>query len=74
MLIIFITHQVVRTFCTIVMGYSIDSKAEPNGRITDQYVIWTIVLVDNEPIKTEIIAEVRLELDSPRYLEWSPVP
>lgn len=33
-----------------------------------------LVTVDNTPIKTEIIAEVRFELDPPRYLEWSPVP
>lgn len=33
-----------------------------------------LVTVDNTPIKTEIIAEVRFELDPPRYPEWSPVP
>jgi hypothetical protein len=40
---------------------------------TDQYGIRMIVTVDNEPIKVEIIAEARVQLDSPRYPEWSPV-
>ncbi|MEM9510497.1 MAG: hypothetical protein AAGA16_22905, partial [Cyanobacteria bacterium P01_E01_bin.35] len=41
---------------------------------TDQYGIRMLVRVDNVPIKTEIIAEVRFKLDSPRYPQWSPVP
>ena len=41
---------------------------------TDQYGIRMLVMVDDVPIKTEIIAEVRFELDPPRYPEWSPVP
>lgn len=40
---------------------------------TDQYGIRMIVLIDDIPIKTEIIAEVRFELDPPRYPQWSPV-
>ncbi|MBW4575808.1 MAG: nucleotidyl transferase AbiEii/AbiGii toxin family protein [Aphanothece sp. CMT-3BRIN-NPC111] len=40
---------------------------------TDQYGIRMLVIVDGLPIKTEIIAEARFELDSPRYPEWSPV-
>lgn len=50
------------------------SRIQIGRGTTDQYGIRMIVLVDNEPIKTEIIAEARFELDSPRYLEWSPVP
>ncbi|MBD2597151.1 nucleotidyl transferase AbiEii/AbiGii toxin family protein [Nostoc spongiaeforme FACHB-130] len=41
---------------------------------TDQYGIRMIVIVDNLPIKTEIIAESRFQPDPPRYTEWSPVP
>lgn len=41
---------------------------------TDQYGIRMIVIVDNLPIKTEIIAELRFQPDPPRYTEWSPVP
>jgi hypothetical protein len=33
-----------------------------------------IVCVNDEFIKTEIIAESRFELDPPRYPKWSPVP
>jgi Nucleotidyl transferase AbiEii toxin, Type IV TA system len=41
---------------------------------TDQYGIRMLIDVDGIHIKTEIIAEVRFELDPPRYPEWSPVP
>lgn len=40
---------------------------------TDQYGIRMIIDVDGVPIKTEIIAEVRFDLDPPRYPDWSPV-
>lgn len=50
------------------------SRIQIGRGTTDQYGIRMIVFVDNEPVKTEIIAEVRFELDSPRYPEWSPVP
>jgi Nucleotidyl transferase AbiEii toxin, Type IV TA system len=40
---------------------------------TDQYAIRMLVKVDDELIKTEIIAESRFELDPPRYPTWSPV-
>ncbi len=49
------------------------SKIKIGRGTTDQYGIRMVVLVDDEPIKTEIIAEVRFELDSPRYPKWSPV-
>ncbi len=49
------------------------SKIKIGRGTTDQYGICMVVLVDDEPIKTEIIAEVRFELDSPRYPKWSPV-
>lgn len=41
---------------------------------TDQYGIRLSVDIDGVPIKTEIIAEPRFELDPPRYPKWSPVP
>lgn len=41
---------------------------------TDQYAIRMIVLVDDVPIKMEIIAEARFQLDPPRYPDWSSVP
>jgi Nucleotidyl transferase AbiEii toxin, Type IV TA system len=41
---------------------------------TNQYAIRMVVNVDEVPIKTEIIAESRFQLDAPRYPEWSPVP
>lgn len=40
---------------------------------TNQYGIRMLITVDNVPIKVEIIAEGNLELDPPRYPEWSPV-
>ncbi len=33
-----------------------------------------LVTVDNTPIKIEIIAEVRFELDPPRYPAWTSLP
>jgi hypothetical protein len=41
---------------------------------TDQYGIRMVVYVEDIPIKTEIIAENRFQLDTPRYPNWSPVP
>ncbi len=41
---------------------------------TDQYGIRMLVTIDNIPIKTEIIAEVRFQLDPPIYPEWCSVP
>ena len=49
------------------------SKIKIGRGTTDQYGIRMVVLIDDEPIKTEIIAEGRFELDLPRYPEWSPV-
>jgi hypothetical protein len=44
------------------------------GRGTaNQYGIRMIATVDDMPIKVEIIAEARFELEPPRYPEWSPV-
>jgi hypothetical protein len=39
----------------------------------DRYGIRMAIIVDGIPIKTEIIAESRFELDSPRQPSWSPV-
>ncbi len=50
------------------------SKIQIGRSTTDQYGIRIIVYVNDIPIKTEIIAETRFQLDPPRYPEWSPVP
>lgn len=50
------------------------SKIELGRTTTDQYGIRMVVYVDNIPIKTEIIAENRFQLDPPLYPNWSPVP
>lgn len=50
------------------------SRIQIGRGTTDQYAIRMTVIVDNVAIKTEIIAEVRFELDPPRYPDWSPVP
>lgn len=50
------------------------SRIEVGRSTTDQYAIRMLVMVDGEPIKTEIIAEPRFEVDPPRYPDWSPVP
>jgi Nucleotidyl transferase AbiEii toxin, Type IV TA system len=39
----------------------------------DQYGIRMAIVVDGIPIKTEIIAEARFEMDAPRQPSWSPV-
>ena len=39
----------------------------------DQYGIRMAIVIDLIPIKTEIIAEARFELDLPRQPSWSPV-
>ncbi len=52
---------------------------QPNSELkidrftTDQYGIRMSILVDDIPIKTEIIAEARFTLDAPRKPSWSPV-
>lgn len=59
-------------------GYEIlfdDTSQIKIGRsTTDQYGIRMIVSVDDMPIKIEIVAETRFQLDLPRYTEWSSVP
>ena len=50
------------------------NKIQIGRSSTDQYGIRMVVLIDDIPIKTEIIAEARFQLDSPRYPSWSPVP
>jgi hypothetical protein len=49
------------------------SRIQIGRNTTDQYGIRMIVLVDGLPVKTEIIAEARFELDPPRVPKWSPV-
>ncbi|MEA5599251.1 nucleotidyl transferase AbiEii/AbiGii toxin family protein [Rivularia sp. UHCC 0363] len=50
------------------------SKIKIGRSTTDQYGIRMIVGVDDMPIKLEIVAETRFQLDLPRYTEWSSVP
>jgi Nucleotidyl transferase AbiEii toxin, Type IV TA system len=51
-----------------------DNSALEIERFTaDQYGIRMAIVIDGIPIKTEIIAEARFELDSPRQPSWSPV-
>jgi Nucleotidyl transferase AbiEii toxin, Type IV TA system len=49
------------------------SRIQIGRGTTDQYGIRMSVAVEDVPIKVEIIAEARFELDPPRYPEWSPV-
>jgi Nucleotidyl transferase AbiEii toxin, Type IV TA system len=49
------------------------SELEIDRFTADQYGIRMAIVVDDIPIKTEIIAEARFELDPPRQPSWSPV-
>ena len=40
----------------------------------DQYGVRFVVVVENVPIKFEIVAEARIVLESPEFRNWSPVP
>lgn len=51
-----------------------DSNIQVKNPTIDQYGIRFVSHTDEFKIKTEIIAEVRFQLDSPRYPQWSPVP
>ncbi|WP_310486967.1 nucleotidyl transferase AbiEii/AbiGii toxin family protein [Chamaesiphon sp. VAR_69_metabat_338] len=50
-----------------------NSELEISRFTADQYGIRMAIVVGGIPIKTEIIAEARFELDSPRQPIWSPV-
>jgi Nucleotidyl transferase AbiEii toxin, Type IV TA system len=50
-----------------------NSDLEIERFTADQYGIRMAIVIDGIPIKTEIIAEARFELDSPRQPSWSPV-
>ncbi len=50
-----------------------NSELEIARFTADQYGIRMAIVVDEIPIKTEIIAEARFELDLPRQPSWSPV-
>jgi hypothetical protein len=50
------------------------SQIQVGRGTTDQYGIRMMVIVDELPIKTEIIAEARFKPEPPRYPDWSPVP
>lgn len=41
---------------------------------TDQYGIRMLIEIDDILIKTEIIAEARFKLESPRYFQWTTIP
>jgi hypothetical protein len=46
----------------------------PRSIQADSYDVRFPIVIDNQTIKFEIITESRIELDSPNYPEWSPVP
>jgi hypothetical protein len=50
-----------------------NSDLEIDRFTADQYGVRMSILVDGIPIKTEIIAEARFELEPPRQASWSPV-
>jgi Nucleotidyl transferase AbiEii toxin, Type IV TA system len=50
-----------------------NSDLEIERFTADQYGIRMAIIIDGIPIKTEIIAEARFDLDSPRQPSWSPV-
>jgi hypothetical protein len=50
-----------------------NSDLEITRFTADRYGIRMAIVVDRIPIKTEIIAEARFELDLPRQPSWSPV-
>ena len=50
-----------------------NSTLEIERFTADQYGIRMAIIIDEIPIKTEIIAEARFELETPRQPNWSPV-
>jgi Nucleotidyl transferase AbiEii toxin, Type IV TA system len=50
-----------------------NSDLEIDRFTADQYGVRMSIVVDGIPIKTEIIAEARFELEPPRQPNWSPV-
>jgi Nucleotidyl transferase AbiEii toxin, Type IV TA system len=50
-----------------------NSELEIARFTADQYGVRMAIVADGMPIKTEIIAEARFELDPPRQPTWSPV-
>jgi hypothetical protein len=50
-----------------------NSTLEIERFTADQYGVRMSIIIDRIPIKTEIIAEARFELDLPRQPSWSPV-
>lgn len=46
----------------------------PRDLVANQYGIRFLVVADGQPIKFEIIAEARIDLDPPDIFEWTRVP
>ncbi|MFT6906333.1 MAG: hypothetical protein ACJAS1_002999 [Oleiphilaceae bacterium] len=46
----------------------------PRDLITNQYGIRFLVIADKQPIKFEIVAEARINLDPPDSFEWTQLP
>jgi hypothetical protein len=59
-----------RSPCILLQPHS---TLEIDRFTADQYGIRMSIIIDRIPIKTEIIAEARFELDLPRQPSWSPV-
>lgn len=53
---------------------STDNLEFPREMKADQYGVRFLVIADQTPIKFEIIAEARMELNIPVILDWIPVP
>jgi len=51
-----------------------DNLEFPRKMKADQYGVRFLVIVDQTPIKFEIIAEARIDLNPPMHLDWIPVP
>lgn len=55
--------------------FSNTSKLEfPRELKANQYGIRFLVIADQTPIKFEIVAEARIKLNPPKYLEWTSIP
>jgi hypothetical protein len=46
----------------------------PKAIQADQYGIRFPIIIDGITIKLEIVAEARIKIDSPDYLDWLPIP
>lgn len=57
-----------------VLFSSTENLEFPRDMKADQYGIRFLVIADQIPIKFEIVAEGRISLNPPEYLEWTSIP